>query len=601
MLVAVTETWLHPQIFDSEVCHNFHGYTLLRCDREGRQGGGVALYLREDLTGDILCSYDNGVCELLVVMVHQLKTAVAVLYRPPDTRMNEFSDVLSKLDTCLSSLSSPTPTIAVMGDLNFPRQSVVWSRSDGDDNSGDLVPMVAAHREGETVGGKQDRLQAAKLCDLATRHSLLQQVDQPTHGVEILDLIFSNNPDLFSSVSVEAWPSFTDHKIVTAFTSFKLSSDPQREEVHLLDCGRRLKKLNFNKAAWVEIQAELGEVDWVDMEDAARISPTLALSTFMEELVPLLERHVPAKLTKKKSRNKIDRQRKLCWRRLGKVKDRIKTATSIQKLTKLLQDKSILEQQLLEDYAAVNCQEEDKAVFSMKSNPKAFFSFSKSRQNTRAKIGPFIDQSSGQPNPDPDFAAEELGRQYRSVFVKPRPEWVVKDAKEFFDNDAADDPSLTDISFSEKDIAAACAELKASSAAGADGIPASLLKSCKNELSKPLHILWRASLDAGVIPSDLLLVLICPVHKGGSRGLPKNYRPVALTSHLVKVFERVVRKALVKHLEENGLLPDGQHGFRALRSTLTQLLSYWDLILDELEQGDGVDVIYTDFSKAVIK
>ena len=353
--------------------------------------------------------------------------------------------------------------------------------------------------------------------------------------------------------------------------------------------------------AWMEIQAELGEVDWVDMEDAARISPTLALSTFMEELVPLLERHVPAKLTKKKSRNKIDRQRKLCWRRLGKVKDRIKTATSIQKLTKLLQDKSILEQQLLEDYAAVNCQEEDKAVFSMKSNPKAFFSFSKSRQNTRAKIGPFIDQSSGQPNPDPDFAAEELGRQYSSVFVKPRPEWVVKDAKEFFDNDAADDPSLTDISFSEKDIAAACAELKASSAAGADGIPASLLKSCKNELSKPLHILWRASLDAGVIPSDLLLVLICPVHKGGSRGLPKNYRPVALTSHLVKVFERIVRKALVKHLEENGLLPDGQHGFRALRSTLTQLLSYWDLILDELEQGDGVDVIYTDFSKAFDK
>ena len=104
-----------------------------------------------------------------------------------------------------------------------------------------------------------------------------------------------------------------------------------------------------------------------------------------------------------------------------------------------------------------------------------------------------------------------------------------------------------------------------------------------------------------MIPSDLLLVLICPVHKGGSRGLPKNYRPVALTSHLVKVFERVVRKALVKHLEENGLLPDGQHGFRALRSTLTQLLSYWDLILDELEQGDGVDVIYTDFSKAFDK
>ena len=174
--------------------------------------------------------------------------------------------------------------------------------------------------------------------------------------------------------------------------------------------------------------------------------------------------------------------------------------------------------------------------------------------------------------------------------------------KDFFQsNHVGDSQSLTDIMFSEDDIEAACAELKSSSAAGADGVPASLLKTCRKELRRPLYILWRASLDQGMIPSDLLLVLISPVHKGGSRGLPKNYRPVALTSHIVKVFERVVRRALVKHLEENDLLPSGQHGFRAFRSTLTQLLSYWDTILGELEQGNGVDVIYTDFSKAFDK
>ena len=152
-----------------------------------------------------------------------------------------------------------------------------------------------------------------------------------------------------------------------------------------------------------------------------------------------------------------------------------------------------------------------------------------------------------------------------------------------------------------KDIEKACAELKTYSAAGADSVPASLLKTCRKELSRPLYILWRASLDQGCIPPDLLLVLICPVHKGGSRGVTKNYRPVALTSHIVKVFERVVRKALVNHLEKNDLLPDGQHGFRALRSTLTQLLSYWDTILDDLEGGGGVDIIYTDLSKAFDK
>ena len=96
-------------------------------------------------------------------------------------------------------------------------------------------------------------------------------------------------------------------------------------------------------------------------------------------------------------------------------------------------------------------------------------------------------------------------------------------------------------------------------------------------------------------------MLICPVHKGGSRTIPKNYRPVALTSHLIKIFERVVRHALVNHLESQGLLPEGQHGSRGMRSTLTQLLSHWDSILEGLEQGEGVDCIYLDFSKAFDK
>ena len=95
--------------------------------------------------------------------------------------------------------------------------------------------------------------------------------------------------------------------------------------------------------------------------------------------------------------------------------------------------------------------------------------------------------------------------------------------------------------------------------------------------------------------------MISPIHKGGSRSAPKNYRPVALTSHLIKVFERVVRRVLVKHIERIGVLPDGQHGSRAMRSTLTQLLTHWDTILEGLEKGEGVDAVYLDFSKAFDK
>ena len=148
---------------------------------------------------------------------------------------------------------------------------------------------------------------------------------------------------------------------------------------------------------------------------------------------------------------------------------------------------------------------------------------------------------------------------------------------------------MANFDFTPDHIEHACAELNATSAPGPDGIPALLLKECRKELKKPLWHLWNESMQQGVIPPDLLLVLICPVHKGGSRADPGQYRPVALTSHIVKVFERVLRQALVTHLEMSEKLPENQHGFREQRSTLTQLLSHWDEVLDLLEQGQAVD------------
>ena len=54
----------------------------------------------------------------------------------------------------------------------------------------------------------------------------------------------------------------------------------------------------------------------------------------------------------------------------------------------------------------------------------------------------------------------------------------------------------------------------------------------------------------------------------------------------------------MKHLEENGFMASGQHGFRALRSILTQPLANWDSIMDGLVEGSPcVDAIYLDYVK----
>ena len=69
----------------------------------------------------------------------------------------------------------------------------------------------------------------------------------------------------------------------------------------------------------------------------------------------------------------------------------------------------------------------------------------------------------------------------------------------------------------------------------------------------------------------------------------------------MKIFEKVLRNHIVAHLEETGLLNPGQHGFRAGRSSLSQLLAHFETVTQILEDGDNVDVIYLDFSKAFDK
>ena len=231
---------------------------------------------------------------------------------------------------------------------------------------------------------------------------------------------------------MEAWPAFTDHKVVTAHSTYQLGRQPQEKKtVHLLETGKRLKQLDFHLADWSLVKSELSCIDWSPMEE---LQPAVALQKFFELVLPILEKTVPKRKipVSTRSRPKMDRRRRLLWKRLVKAKKRVQQASTFGQMMKSLQDKADLEEELKQDYDAVNSMAEDKAALRIKDNPKAFFSFAKSRQKTRSKVGPFLDQATGRPNPSADFAAEQLSRQYSSVFVQPRPAWAVPDVRGFF-------------------------------------------------------------------------------------------------------------------------------------------------------------------------
>ena len=151
-----------------------------------------------------------------------------------------------------------------------------------------------------------------------------------------------------------------------------------------------------------------------------------------------------------------------------------------------------------------------------------------------------------------------------------------------------------------KDITDAIKEIPSYAAPGPDKLPALVLKECAEEIAAAILMIWRKSLDTGEIPDIMKLQTIIPIYKKDSKSKPENYRPVSLTSHMIKLIERVFRKKIIKHIEENNLLSSNQHAFRAGRSCLTQLLEHMDHILKSLEHVN-IDVVYLDFAKAFDK
>ena len=134
-----------------------------------------------------------------------------------------------------------------------------------------------------------------------------------------------------------------------------------------------------------------------------------------------------------------------------------------------------------------------------------------------------------------------------------------------------------------------------------DEFPAILLKQCSKSVTHPLQLLYKASLKTGEISIDLKRAIITPIYKGGNRNLPKNYRPLAHTSHIIKILEKILADNIHQYLETHQKMNPKQHGFCSGRYCLSQLLEHHNKILEELEKSNHVEVIYLDLQKRLIK
>ena len=92
---------------------------------------------------------------------------------------------------------------------------------------------------------------------------------------------------------------------------------------------------------------------------------------------------------------------------------------------------------------------------------------------------------------------------------------------------------------------------------------------------------------------------VVPIFKNQrDRASPLNYRPISLLNIISKVFESLINKSLVSHLESNGLFSDAQYGFRSKRSTADLLTVITERISASMDKNGEARLVALDISKA---
>ena len=507
---------------------------------------------------------------------------IAVIYRQPDDPVGnhrstekEFQAAIDKLKASLSSLPSPCPNVIFCGDFNIPHSS--WPS---------CSPIPGA--------STPEKEMLENLSVLKNEHFLNQFINEPTHiAGGVLDLLFCNNHSIIHSYElIKPLQSTSDHFVVEVSAHLCCTSFEEEEKP---DRASPFDNLNFhsNDIDWEAMSSDLQSQ--LDNGNLAELPPNERLDALMKVMIEVAYKHVPAKKSSRRgNHSKIPRERRILIRKRRKLLNRMEGVTT-DKLKEKIRRKLIqIEILLQKSHQDSLHRREQLALKSIKTNPKYFFSYAKQFSTTRTGIGPLLNKLNTYTNSSPEMA-EILSAQYSSVFSKP------SHSPYHSSKERTDIPTLTDIHFTEQDIIDAIDELSNNAASGPDGLAAIFLKKCKAPLCGPLVQLWRDCIDLGITPWKLKEAHIIPIHKGGHQGLASNYRPIALTSHIIKVFEKVMRNHLVSFLDATDAFNVNQHGFRVGRSCLSQLLTHYDNIISLLEKGVNVDTVYLDFAKAFDK
>ena len=548
-VIAITETWLDGCIPDSAIAMQF--YSIVRRDRQNQMGGGVLLYVHKDvvyrLLGNVLDGY-NADFEITWVLLRPpllprrfSNIIIAVVYCPPWYSVSKNNDLSRYIVNCIDKLNHSYSNVAffICGDFN--------------------------------------QLQTGTF----NRHLCFKQiVNFPTRGSNILDKIFTNCSDFYSSpISVPPLGK-SDHCCI-----FVSSSGVQTECASSITVKRR----RFNDNVIQAIGLDLCNTPWHQMY---RLDDSQQQANFFYGVISsVFDKHAPVFTSVRKISDRpwvndyfrqLVRQRDVAWRHGDTVLYR-KLRNRVNRVGSSLKSQFYL----------------DRVDNLKKSNPHEWW------QSIKILSG-WSGSKGGSPS-----CFEGITNGGDSIGLDCLPDVFNKFLISITDHILPIDPSVLNsvrmnldkvmpdrYIVSEYSVYNVLSRVKLNKSVCDEFLSNRMLRQFADVLAGPICAMINTSFRTGFVPQQWKVARITPLPKVlPPADLQSDLRPIAITSSVSKVAEHFICQFFNEHFDP--LVDDNQFGCTRSRSTTLALLKFTHLLFTSSDLScNFIRILLVDFSKA---
>ena len=534
VVIGITESWL-----DDSIEHvSLVGYVLVvRRDRgDGRKGGGILLFVREDV-GCVSHLFDSKVAERTWAILHSDfgPIVISLWYRPPDRGNIDF---VSGLNAEFLRFAKLGVGVVLLGDFNVHQES--WLKF--------------------SSGNSPEGWQLQKFC---IEQGLTEHVKAPTRGDNLLDLVLS---DLGNSLKIEVLPEINqgDHSLVLVHFDFGVP----------VTVSITRNVWFFKKADWKRLQNSFAQTQWLDILDSSDSS--VSAEKFTAYVLDTAKKFIPyGPLAVKKSEHP--------WMN-DKVKVAVEAKLKSYGSDRYVEQCSSCSAVIMQEYKLYQSKMRDE-LLKLPRSDKRWWALAKALLHKKEKCISIPPLKSGSEwCHDPTAKANALSSCWQAKSVLPPEVTPVQNGNAQASNAEEGPPRrLSDFMVLRQRVAKAVLKnLNVDSGTGPDLVPSRILKYCANELCLPLILLCRIVVNTGVWPAMWRTHWVCPVFKRGATSDPGNYRGVHLTSHIAKAVERVICHVVLPFFEATGAYGEHQFAHRkqhSSRDVLFLLTNSWLLLL----------------------